>query len=256
MSQTNINKYQTWTIKNPFFLTNIKELRQNLIESPKHTLNNNKKNVFQNLPQKEETFYSFTQQIIKHFLSFFSKKRAIMNEFIEISTIFFNCEKFIVEALPNFKKLETIFKYLPFFIRFLYFLEVFHSNLTLKNKDLVLIESYDENILFPILEISEFLDDLILVFSQNFKRLSSFLVKYPEEKSIFLRIYSFLSFMKTMNFVENLETSLEKFSNEKLEKKARELAIKLNERVNLDVTNTNLNSNEAEPLRNLFKNSF
>lgn len=244
----NIQKYQTVTIKNPYFLANINEIAQPILDLATNPYIFKLGPNYEISEKIEQMFFSFAQQIIKHFLLFLKSKREIQNEFLENAAIFFKCEKFILENQSNSKKTHFFLQYLPFFIRLMYFLESFHSNLLLKNNNAVILECNDENLLFPLIEISEFIDDLVVIFNQNLKNVSSFIVKYPEEKSIFLRIYSFISYMKILSFGKNLEECLEKFPNEKLEKKVQEILSKMLEKINLDVKSINTTLNDIEPL--------
>lgn len=243
---SSLNKYDLITLKNPYFLSEIKEIAQsNSFFSP----------VFENLhspfifKQKEvsnlqpspleSTLFTFSKEILKVSFAFFAKQYEYRHEFIEQAKIFFLCEKFHLEnsrkTPQSFSKSDVFFKFTPFFIRILRFLETFHSNLVLKNKDIVLFEVEESFLLFPIFETSCFLDDLSLVFNSFFKKLTPFLAEFRDEKLLFLRIYSFISFMKTLSFSQNLTTAMEHFSNQKMDKMVKETVVKLTEKPNLDI---------------------
>lgn len=224
-------RYNSKTLRNPNFLTQLKEILS-ILPSFFAELSNLESSFKTNHSfesSAETLIYSFTLQIIKHFFMFASKKLDHYNESKEILTLFLRCEKLYVENQRNriytSKNNEILEKYTPTFIRFLYFIEYFHLNIVLKNKDLIIIESNDNNLLFPVLEIVQFLDILTNIFSSNLKKMSSFLLAFPEEKALLLRIYTFLSFMKTMNYVHNIENSLKLFPNEKVEKKVKDLML-------------------------------
>ncbi len=236
-------KYNFSTLKNPNFFSQIKETLHNT--PPFNTffqtisLNFPIKSHINSQNPLETTLYTFASEILSHFLTFFTINHDnFHNDFIENSVIFLRCEFFYLENIDFSIKYDKIWifqLFLPIFIRFLYFMEFFHREIVLKNKDLILFESDDKFLLFPLLEIAIFINDLSSIFIQNLKRLSCFLNDFHEEKAILLRIYCFISFMKTMSFVKNLEYSQEKFDNEKLEKKIKDLLNKQAEKLNFDV---------------------
>ena len=255
------NKYDLLTLKNPYFITQIREIISKISQFnqfldystpiPQETYNQNNKSSF------ELMLFSLISQIIKQFLLFFGKKKDYTNEFTINGVVFCKCERFYINNVFNEKeinkpKLETdsiktskfvkqpsknsmiLSRYLPIFIRLSYFFETLHSSLVLKNQEIIIIETSDGNLLFPILEVIELLDSISFIFGQNLKKMGSYLVENIE-KGIFLRIYSFISFMKSLNFKENLENSQKHYSNEILEKKVKEILNSLNDKPYLDI---------------------
>ena len=240
----NLSKYNFSTLKNPYFFSQIKEILHTTPPFNKFldpiSLNFQIKSHINSQNTLEITIYSFAIQILSHFLAFFTNHTDnLHNEFIENSVIFLRCEFFYLEnidiSLQKHDKILIFQLFFPIFIRFLYFIEFFHAGIVLRNKDLILFESDDKFLLFPLLEITIFINDLSLIFLENFKKLIFFLNDFNEEKAILLRIYCFISFMKTMSFVKNLENSQEKLDNVKLEMKIKDLLNKQAQKLTLDV---------------------
>lgn len=242
---SSLNKYDLITLKNPYFLSEIKEIAQSnsffspVLENLHSTFIFKQKETPSTPSPLENTLFAFNKEVLKVCFAFFSKHYEYRNEFIEQAKIFLLCEKLHLEnsqkTRKSLSKSDIFFNFTPFFIRLLRFLETFHSSLVLKNKDIVLFEVDESFLLFPIFETSCFLDDLSLVFNCYLKKLTPFLAEFRDEKSLLLRIYSFISFMKTLSFSQNLATAMEHFSNQKLEKIGKETTIKLTERPNLDI---------------------
>ena len=244
-SSINLTKYDLITLKNPYFLSDIKDIVSS---------NSNLSSILDNLHSSfifkhsepssqasnlESSLYSFAKDILKVSHVFFSKQYDYRHEFIEQANIFLYCEKFYLENQKPVKSTlstnDIFAKYTPFFVRILHFLEAFHSNLVMKNKDVIFFEVDESVLLFPLLETSSFLDDLGLIFTTNLKKLTSFLAKFPEEKALLLRIYNFISFIKTLSFSQNLQNSEEQFSHQKLDQKVKDIIKKLSEKTNLDI---------------------
>ena len=242
---SSLNKYDLITLKNPYFLAEIKEIAQSnsffspVLENLHSPFIFKQKEVSNLQPSPlESTLFTFSKEILKVCFAFFAKQYEYRHEFIEQAKIFFLCEKFHLENSRKtniLSKSDLFLKFTPFFIRILRFLEAFHSSMVLKNKDIVLFEVEESFLLFPIFETSCFLDDLSLVFNSYFKKLTPFLAEFREEKLLLLRIYSFISFMKTLSFSQNLTTAMEHFSNQKMDKMVKETVIKLTEKLNLDI---------------------
>lgn len=235
-----LSKYDNLTLKSPYFLAQIRETSSSIPAFSQAFDSPNPSPFPEACPSPFDLLlWRFAKDFLKKTLLFFSSAGEFRHEFIPEARLFLNCERVYTDNLkpsPSKSAPSDVFsKYWPFFIRILYFLEAFHSVLLMKSKDLTLFELDDQWLLFPLPDLSNFIDDLSLIINNYLKKLTPVLARLNDEKAIFMRVFSFVSFMKVLSHNQNISDASEHYPQDKLERKAKDLLSKLNEKPNIDV---------------------
>lgn len=228
-------KYDSLTLKNPEFFNEIFKIQAEIpqlstLENIDSPILDEKSQIWDQAIALSATEYENILQkvliklmnlLISFFRSeFFVQEKEEVIEFCRKSFAYTNIErKYFLSIWNKQNALHANFlmnRLLASYIRFLFFMQIFHNFLLSKREGLTFVEAEPYEIPLNYENVYAEIDCISTIFTSLLQKLSHLKHFLQNELNFLLRIYFFINYFKTLSCEQNLITSKQKFGDKDL----------------------------------------